>query len=90
MLKEPYLEVTYRHGRVLAAYLYLPREAGEKTTRTTQAEPGMIIDYDRHGKPIGIEITAPAQVSAADVNRLLTHLGLSPLEVADLEPLCAA
>jgi uncharacterized protein YuzE len=61
-MQEAYLEAMYRRGRVLAAYLYLPREAGAKSTRTTQAEPGMIIDYDRHGQPIGIEITAPAQV----------------------------
>jgi hypothetical protein len=29
-MKEPYLEVTFRHGRPLAAY-YLPREANQKS-----------------------------------------------------------
>jgi len=89
-MKEPYLEVTYRHGHPLAAYLYLPREAGEKSVRTTRAAPGMVIDYDRHGRPIGIELTAPEKVTAAQVNRILTDLGLAPLEDADLEPLRAA
>jgi uncharacterized protein YuzE len=89
-MRESYLEVTYRHGRAFAAYLYLPREAGEKSVRTIRAAPGMVIDYDRHGKPIGIEITAPAKVTAAEVNRVLTGLGLPLLEAADLEPLRAA
>lgn len=89
-MKEPYLEVTYRHGRVLAAYLYLPRQSGERSARTVRAEPGMIVDYDRHGTPIGIELTAPAEVSAGQVNRVLTGLGLAPLQDADLEPLRAA
>jgi hypothetical protein len=89
-MKEPYLEVTYRRGHVLAAYLYLPREAGAKSVRTTRAEPGMIIDYDRHGRPIGIELTAPGKVTAVHVNRILTDLGQTPLEDADLEPLRAA
>ena len=89
-MREFYLEVTYRHGRVFAAYLYLPREAGEKSVRTSRAAPGMVIDYNRHGRPIGIEITAPAKVTAAVVNRVLTSLGLPPLEAADLEPLRAA
>jgi uncharacterized protein YuzE len=89
-MKEPYLEVTYRHGRVLAAYLYLPREVGERSVRTTRADPGMVIDYDRHGRPIGIELTAPEKVTVAQVNRILTELGLAPLQDADLEPLRAA
>ena len=41
-MKQPYLEVTYRRGRALAAYLYLPRTDGEKSVRTRRAEPGLI------------------------------------------------
>ncbi len=41
-MKEPYLEVTFRHGRLVAAYLYLPRSRGEKSCRTSKAEPGMV------------------------------------------------
>jgi uncharacterized protein YuzE len=89
-MKEPYLEVTFRHGRPIAAYLYLPRPAGEKSHRTKRLEPGLIIDFDRDGKPIGIEITAPGQISVASLNQALRDLGLSEISSDDLAPLCAA
>ena len=57
-MKEPYLEVTFRHGSAVAAYLYLPRKAGERSYRTTRAQGGLLVDYNRSGKPIGIEISA--------------------------------
>lgn len=65
-MKEPYLEVTFRHGRPIAAYLYLPREIGEKSYRTSKAEPGMVVDFGQSGNPIGIEITAPTKITVAD------------------------
>lgn len=89
-MKEPYLEITFRHGRPLAAYLYLPREGNEKSTRTEQAVPGLLIDFAAGDRPIGLEITAPGRVSAAMINRVLGDLGLSPLPDADLAPLKAA
>jgi hypothetical protein len=52
-MKYPYLEVTYRHGRPLAAYLYLPRQPGEKSYKTTKAHQGLIIDCGERGNPIG-------------------------------------
>jgi hypothetical protein len=89
-MKEPYLEITFRHGRPLAAYLYLPREGDEKSARTEQAAPGLLVDFAGDGRPIGLEITAPGRISAATINRALTNLGLSPLSDADLSPLRAA
>jgi uncharacterized protein YuzE len=89
-MESPYLEVTFRHGRPLAAYFYLPRQPGEKSRRTMKAEPGLVIDLNRSGKPIGIEITAPGKLSAVALNRVLRHFGLSPVTRADLAPLRAA
>lgn len=89
-MKEPYLEITFRHGRPLAAYLYLPREGNEKSVRTEQAAPGLLVDFAAGGRPIGLEITAPVVVSPATINRVLTDLGLSKLPDADLAPLRAA
>lgn len=89
-MKESYLEVTFRHGRPLAAYLYLPREPGDKSFRTSKAEPGMVVDFNRSGRPIGIELTAPGKVTVTAVNRVLRDLGVPPLRAADLEPLRAA
>jgi hypothetical protein len=89
-MKETYLEITFRHGRPLAAYLYLPREGDEKSARTEQAAPGLLIDFTAGDRPIGLEITAPGRVPAATINRVLADLGLAPLPEADLAPLRAA
>ena len=89
-MKTPYLEVTFRVGRPLAAYLYLPRTAADKSHRSERVEPGLVIDFNRGGKPIGIEITAPAKLSAAALNRVLRRLGLPTVTRADLAPLRAA
>ncbi|MEI7869507.1 MAG: DUF2283 domain-containing protein [Candidatus Methylumidiphilus sp.] len=89
-MKEPYLEVTYRRGHPMAAYLYLPRATKDKSHRTARADPGMIIDYTEDGKPIGIEITAPKKVSVNDLNRVLSSLGASVLTSDDVAPLKAA
>jgi uncharacterized protein YuzE len=90
MMKDPYLEVTFRRGHPLAAYLYLPRQADAKSVRTERSDSGLLIDFDAEGRPIGIEITAPGQVSAAVINRVLAGLGLSPMPEADFAPLRAA
>ncbi|NOZ24026.1 MAG: DUF2283 domain-containing protein [Planctomycetes bacterium] len=89
-MKEAYLEVTFRRGRAIAAYYYLPRRPGEKSTKTRRIEGGMLIDYNRDEKPIGIEITAPSQVTLAAFNRILEQLGQDPIGHADLAPLHAA
>ena len=89
-MKEPYLEVTFRHGRPMAAYLYLPRATKDKSHRTLRADPGMIVDYTEDGKPIGIEITAPSKVTVNDLNRVLASLGAPVLTSDDVAPLKAA
>jgi len=89
-MKEPYLEVTFRHGQPIAAYLYLPREIGEKSYRTSKAEPGMVVDFGQSGNPIGIEITAPTKITVADLNDVLSKLGLPLIKDSELAPLRAA
>jgi hypothetical protein len=89
-MNQPYLEVTFRKGRALAAYLYLPRLPKDKSARSALAAPGLVVDYTSKGKAIGVEITSPATVSLAAVNRVLRDLGALPLKRADLQPLRAA
>jgi len=89
-MKEPYLEVTYRHGHPMVAYLYLPRATLDKSYRTSKADPGMIIDYTENGKPIGIEITAPSKVTINDLNKVLYSIGVAELTSDDIAPLKAA
>ena len=50
----------------------------------------MVVDLGRGGKPIGIEITAPALVSQAMFNRVLKQFGLPAAKSADLAPLKVA
>ena len=89
-MNESYLEVTFRHGRAIAAYLYLPRRKGEKSYRTLRAAPGLVVDFARSGRPIGIEITAPAKVTLSALNRVLRRLGVPVAKRSDLAPLRAA
>ena len=89
-MKDPYLEVTFRHGRPIAAYYYLPREASQKSARTRRVDPGLVIDFTADGQAIGIEITAPAKVSLAALNAVLQDLGHTPATEADLAPVLAA
>jgi uncharacterized protein YuzE len=89
-MHEFYLEVTFRHGRPVAAYFYLPRRPGQKSYRTRRAEAGLLVDFSRSGRPIGIEITAPSKISLAAINRVLKTLGFATIKRADLAPLLAA
>lgn len=85
-----YLEVTYRQGKPVAAYYYLPRLAGQRSVRTRRVEPGLLIDYAKGGRPIGVEITAPASLSVTAFNRVLRELGVAPVRRQDIAPLIAA
>jgi uncharacterized protein YuzE len=85
-----YLEVTYKHGRAIAAYFYLPRQGRHKATSTRRAEPGLVIDLAANGVPLGIEITAPSKLTLGALNRVLKQLGCPRLKRADLAPLRVA
>jgi len=89
-MKQRYLEVTYRKGKPLAAYLYLPRPLGATSVTTEDAGSGMRVDYDAAGNAIGIELTAPTVVTLDDINELLTRLGQAHLGIDDWAPLKAA
>lgn len=89
-MNESYLEVTFRRGRPLAAYYYLPRSSKDRSYRTQRVEPGLVIDFRRDGTPIGIEILAPQKLTLAAFNRVLRDLGRPALKRADLAPLRAA
>lgn len=89
-MKRPYLEVTFRNGRPIAAYLFLNRKPGDKSCRTSKVEPGLIIDYEQGGRAIGIEITAPTKVTVSEIKQILMELGAPAITGADLAPLKAA
>ena len=88
-MKHSYLEVTYRKGRPLAAYYYLPREDGDKSVRTERLAGGLLVDFTSDGRPIGIEIASPARLELRAVNEALVRLGQEPVRQEDLAPLVA-
>jgi hypothetical protein len=89
-MNEAYLEVTYRRGQPLAAYYYLPRRPGDRASRTSRGPSGLLVDYTRGGRAIGIEITAPSALSLAAMNRVLRNLGHVLIKRTELSPLLAA
>ena len=90
-MTERSLQVTYRNGRPFAAYLHLSHETGEKSAKTVPSGDGLlVVDYARNGKPIGVEITAPAAVHLDRLNHLLADLGETPLSEHDYVPVRAA
>jgi hypothetical protein len=84
-----YLEVTYREGRVVAAYLHLPRPAGVKSARTEPLGKGLLVDFSGDGTAIGLEIAAPGAVTPEEINAVLAKVGVSALGPEELAPLAA-
>jgi uncharacterized protein YuzE len=88
-MDKPYLEITYRQGKPLAAYLYLSRRPGDKATRTERHDH-WLVDFTSDGRAIGIEFTRIGRVNLADVNHVLMASNQPAVSVHDLVPLEAA
>lgn len=86
-MSQPYLEVTYRKGRPLAAYLYLSRQPGDTVARSEPIDDVLVVDRAADGRPIGIEILDPKAVTPQRLNELLRHLHQSEIENRELAPL---
>lgn len=90
MTQGTYLEMTYRHGKPIAGYLYLPRKADDRASRSRKVAPGLVVDYAPDGRAIGIEFTSPSAISLESVNRVFADLHLKALSNEDLAPLLTA
>ena len=86
-MSQRYLEVSYRKGKPLAAYLYLARKSGDVSARTDRPEPGFVVDRAGDGRAIGVEITSPAKVTLAALNRVLAAINEAPATPDELAPL---
>ena len=89
-MKDKYLEITYRKGKILAAYIYLSRDTGIKSERTEKMYEGIIIDFDKNNNAIGIEITAPSKITINEINEILEKFKISPISESELAPLLKA
>ncbi len=85
-----YLEVTFRKGKPLAAYLYLPRRGDDVSVRVEPHGPGFLVDLTEDGRPIGIEMSSPSLVTVEGLNRVLSDLHLDPVPPEEVAPLVAA
>jgi hypothetical protein len=86
-MRGTYLEVTFRGGQPLAAYLYLPRQEGDRSARVQKHGAGLLVDLTADGRPIGIEIAIPALATVEAVNEILASYGLEPIDSMELTPL---
>jgi uncharacterized protein YuzE len=59
-MAKPYLKVTYRGGKVLAAYLYVNRRPGDTAARS-ERQTDFVIDYSGDGRLIGVEYLRAAR-----------------------------
>jgi uncharacterized protein YuzE len=89
-MRDRYLEVTFRKGRVLAAYLYLPRPAGARSAKTEAAGSGILIDFGPDNTVIGIEITSPRAITVDAINAVLARIGQPRITAEEIAPLRAA
>ncbi len=89
-MQDRYLEITFRRGRPIAAYLYLARNLNEKSAKTRRIGPDLVADYNETGTLIGLEIVSPTQVTSASINKALIDLQVPPVPEEELLPLKAA
>jgi hypothetical protein len=86
-MHERYLEITFRRGKPIAAYLYLPRLESDKSWRVAKEANGLLVDLAEDGRPIGIEILSPNKVSLSVINETLTKYSLPLLDSEEVAPL---
>ena len=86
-MHKSYLEVTFRGGKPVAAYYYLPRNSEDRSAQVKKHQTGLLVDLTADGRPIGIEIAIPSLVTLEVINEVLASYGLEPIDAAELSPL---
>ncbi len=86
-MNDRYLEITFRRGKPLAAYLYLTGKKGTWCTKTIKIDERLIADYDQDGVPIGLEIISPATASVQQIKDALEKIDVEPIDENELAPL---
>jgi uncharacterized protein YuzE len=86
-MKDRYLEITFRKGKPLAAYLYLTGKKGVQCVKAIKIDEGLIADYDQNGVPVGLEIVSPATASVQQIKDALEKLHVEPISENELAPL---
>ena len=88
-MAKPYLEVTYRGGKVLAAYLYVNRRPGDTAARS-ERRADFVVDYSGDGRLIGVELLRLTDVNTSALNDILVAAATPAIGAEELGPLRAA
>jgi len=83
------LEISYRDGRPRLGYLYLS-DPSEKSEHSRRISAEIVIDINKDGQLIGIELLDPENTTVGAINDVLKQYSLEPLKESDLKPLLAA
>lgn len=83
------LQVTYRKGRPFAAYIHLGQGARQRSIRSEEFAPEVVVDFGAEGRPLGMEIVSPEVTSVEDVLKVFDQLGLGRPQAGELAPLVA-
>lgn len=85
-MRKSYLEVTFRKGKPIAGYLYLPRRPDDISVRTEKFGHGVVVDFTSDGRPIGIELVSLHHVPLDTINQIVSRVD-EPANQAELAPL---
>ena len=70
----------------MAAYLTLPGEESDRVARSERTPEGMVIDYAKDGREVGIEILDSCPETLEALLALMKHLGVPDAE-REIQPL---
>jgi hypothetical protein len=85
----PMLEIAFRKGSRLAAYLHLS-SARRKAHATRKLARSVVGDFDKQGGLLGLEILAFDRPTVSRINVVLVSCGCPALSPKELAPLRAA
>lgn len=83
------LQMTYRNGRPVAAYIGLGRALHETSVRSEEVSPELVVDFGADGQPLGIEVIDPVTTTPAELYGVFDSLGVprpSPRALSPLTP----
>jgi hypothetical protein len=84
------LEISFREGAPLAAYIYLRGPIGDGAVTRSEEREGLVVDFAADGTPLGIEIVHPAGFTLEALNTVLASLGEPVAGPREVGPLLAA
>lgn len=69
-------------------YVYLTEVAAGQVKRTTEVEPGILVDFDAAGSPLGLELLNASAADEHVMHRLATKLGIPELAGINFAEMC--